>query len=160
MLDKTMLTLSIHLLVPTNEFLEVSLHIFFKYQSEAAQPVDRQTVFSAVSETGCNISCFLFLSCFSFLFIEIMKSQGHTLVNGYLSLCLFGDCYFSVIGRCSKLPSFFPKDFVFSHTDKKAISYIICFFISATQELPLLQFKSISGPQRSEMAIKVEELGK
>lgn len=40
MLDKTMLTLPIHLLVPTNEFLQVSLHIFFKYQSEAGQPAD------------------------------------------------------------------------------------------------------------------------
>lgn len=117
-LDKIMLTLPIHLLVPTNVFLEDSLHIFSKYQSEAGQPADLQTVFLAFSETGWNVSCFLFLGCFSFLFIEIMKSQGHTLVNDYLSIYLFGDCYFSVIGRCSKLPSFFPKDLVFLHTEK------------------------------------------
>lgn len=53
-----MLTLPIHLLLPRNVFQEDSLHVFPRYQSEADQPVDLQTVFFVFSEDGCNISSF------------------------------------------------------------------------------------------------------
>uniref|UniRef100_A0A8C5U354 CD163 molecule n=1 Tax=Malurus cyaneus samueli TaxID=2593467 RepID=A0A8C5U354_9PASS len=98
MFDKTVLTLPIHLLVPTNVFLEVSVHIFSKYQSEACQPIQLQKVFSASSETGCNTSCFLFLGknqrlmldFFGFVFFpgfsDLRLTGGDTACSGHVKV--------------------------------------------------------------------------
>lgn len=102
-LGKSMLTLPFYLLVPRNLFQEYSLHVFFQVTNGADQPVDLQTVFLNFSEDGCNISSFLFLGCFSFLFIWIMKSGEHTLVTGYLFI-YSRIATSQAFGNCSKLP--------------------------------------------------------